>query len=362
VANSRYEPEVEIDIEEMLDYLGVKNLEWRGRELWFTCPFSGHATDSNTNASFRTSDKHPWWIFRCFVCGRRGTAIEFVAEAEDLTGVFARTKAKIWLKEKYGTEWHDAGDDFPDDIAKILNKGPKSKLTKRPLVGLPERILEERAVDWEAAWNAMLEDETAPPEWSMYMFRRGFTWKTLERWEIGFDPIRKMLTIPYRDAEGHLIGFKGRAWWPNAKPKYGVIGNKPGRESRYDFETADITQLAFGIHRVKPSAEPLFVCEGELNTIAMDQYGFSRTLGISGQYLSDFQVHQIADNTDEAILIFDENEKAMRAAKTLERKISVWIIPERDLDPADAESGIVEKWIDQKIAPFECPGWYDLET
>jgi DNA primase len=331
---------VKIDIVDMLDFLGISEIEKEGDEVWFKCPFPGHKPGSgNRNNSFRPADKHGWYTFNCFVCGNSGTAIEFWSKVQGIH-VFL---AKAALRERYGTSFIDTIDLW-SDYEKIINQDVTAE--KRAIVPIDEKEQEDRAVDWEAVWDAMLMDDTAPPKWSMYMFQRGFTKQTLEDAEIGFDPILRMISIPYRDEEGRLIGFKGRAWWPEAKPKYRFLGNKPGKEDRYNFDTFDASQTLYGIHDIPGTSGRVILCEGELNRLAMKQYGHRRVLGMSGQFMSKAQVAILSRVADEVVLLFDEEEKAERAAEMIQIVMPVLIVPERDSDPADASDEEVAEWLD----------------
>ncbi len=342
--------DLQIDAEEVLGYLGVTGIEWRGRELHYECPFPGHKSgSSNNNASFRESDRHPWWMGHCYVCGWSGDLCDFFSQAQGL-GKFGRNRAKKWFRDQYGIgSWSDeryAG--LAGKVNKMLNVRDVEE--RKVIPALPEEILEERAVDWFAAWDAYQQDpDSEELEPFFYMFKRGFTPETLEAWEIAYDPISEMVAIPYRDAEGRLIGLKGRAWWSNARPKYRFLGNK-GNEDRYGFDTIEISQVLYGIWRLKPGKR-VIMCEGELNSIAMDQHGYDRVLGLSGQYLSPDQARYLKWIADEVWFIFDEDEKAVQAARALHgvSRVPSYIIPERDSDPADATTEEVDQWFETAV-------------
>lgn len=222
---------------------------------------------------------------------------------------------------------------------------------KRPIVPLDEKHVEERSVDWQDLGVAFANGEELPDALT-YMFRRGFSADTLDEWEVGYDTILEMISIPWRNPAGELIAFKGRAWWPNAKPKYRMLGNKEGREDRYEFDTIDISQTLYGLWKVEAGLGRVILCEGELNNIAMWQFGYHNVLGLSGQFLSETQAIILAGIADEVVLLFDEEEKALRAAELLEGSVRVWIVPERDGDPADSCEAEVEEWLDGLVDPL----------
>jgi DNA primase len=328
--------DVDIDITDLLDWLGVKGIQRDGREVYFKCPFPGHRPgSSNTNASFRPSDKHPWWIGHCFVCGFSGTAIDFYQQHQ---GIKRPSQAKTALLERYGITTIST-DRRLDQIRRVIAGRKKTATPANPPID--ERHLKERHVIWKdahAAWKA----GTAIYPFD-YFFDRGFDWRTLVEWEIGFDPISEMFSIPYRDAQHRLIGFKGRAWWPDAKPKYRALGNKEDRENRFEFDSFDTSKTLFGIWRAAKQPQGIVV-EGELNTIAMSQHGYPNAVGLSGQFLTQKQAHMVQGIFGEVVLIFDEVDRAMQAAELIGYQ-HCKLVPVHERDPADAETEEVDAWM-----------------
>lgn len=345
-----FRDELKIDVEDMLGQMGMKNVFRSGEEVFFSCPFGGHKHgDQSQSTSFKVDARSPWKTFNCFGCGSHGGADNFVAQYYNVSVVVARE----WLREAYGTGFREATQPMLERLHEIWEAHEREADPPRLKV-LPEEVITSRAVDWYDAWERWEDFKSGPgprghevsvPAHAAYMFKRGFLPSTLHEWEVGYDPISGMVCIPYRDEEGRLVALKGRAWWEDAKPKYIHLGNKPGRESRYDFDTCDIGLLIFGEHMARRTEllDPLPVCEGELNTISMWQKGFA-SVGFSGQFLSATQVRRILGVSDDLILVFDDFDKALRAAvgdvergvPGLEEKARVKIALPRERDPADS--------------------------
>jgi DNA primase len=164
------------------------------------------------------------------------------------------------------------------------------------------------------------------------MFERGFEPETLMEFDIGFDDISKRISIPARDEEGRLLGFKGRAWWDDARPKYLALGGE-----KHGFEPYEVSRVLWGLHVAKESGEgPLIVIEGELNALMMHQHGFPRTVGISGRRLSRIQVDLIKKYADSVIIYFDDLDDSLEAASKLVMDLNVMVVPEHDKDAADS--------------------------
>ncbi len=192
-----------------------------------------------------------------------------------------------------------------------------------------------RKIDWKSAraWldysGSARDKEDEPIE---YMLNRGFWPDILDRFDIGWDKISERICIPIRNEEGHLVGFKARSLEKNPKMRYTVLGGP-----EYGFDTYQTKKVLFALDKAKTGGE-LIICEGELNTIAMHQHGYTNTVGISGKILSDDHVELIKKNGQKVILIFDEEEDAINNAKKLRRFLPTTIVPEHDKDPADCDA------------------------
>ena len=119
-------------------------------------------------------------------------------------------------------------------------------------------------------------------------------------------------TIPVRDIEGHLIGFKARAI-DDRKPKYLVLGDKEGERPRYGFSRYYPSRVVFGAHQYRNESQPIVVCEGELNAIATVQKTERPAVAINGSHFHPVHakiIRQIAGE-DGIILFLDEDEAGL---------------------------------------------------
>ena len=114
------------------------------------------------------------------------------------------------------------------------------------------------------------------------MLDRGFTPGDLDDWGIGYDHDSQRITIPVCDADGNLVGFKGRAWRKKAHPKYLVLGDKEGRRERYGFPTFDKSRVVFGLDRAADSVtQKLVLVEGEIDVMSLWVMGIPAS-GVGG--------------------------------------------------------------------------------
>ncbi len=340
-----------IDVEEMLNELGVRNVHntYSG-EIQFSCPFPGHShLDSSPSATMSIVERpipsdpgrmYPKTSFYCFGCGMKGTAINFVAEYEGVSPVVA----KRFLRERFAADYKDSDKPFTQQVDEILSEKDSGRPT-RPLQQLGDSELHNFEIDWfevHKTWRyGTPEMRASVPEALSYMFERGFEVVTLEKFDIGFDDISSRITIPYRDDNGVLIGFKGRAWWPDAKPKYKSVGGE-----EYGFGTCESSRALFGLSLADLNEGHMIVREGEFNAMMLHQLGYTNSVGMSGKILSRTQILLIKKYADSATMYFDDVEDALAAARQLEGSIHVWVVDSSENDPVeepDEVSGLLEK-------------------
>ena len=312
-----------IDVVDFLNELGIRNVFDEGVEVKYSCPFEGHSNADQTPSA--TMEKGTTRA-HCFGCGWSGNALSFLYEYEDVSPL----KAARWIRERWGTAFKDTEGSFTDEINAQLGEQQREKLPPAPMPILDEREADERTVDWFLV--SITKQQV--PEPFRYMLDRGFAPSTLSAWNIGYDVLSNRISIPARSRAGDLLGFKGRAWHPDDKPKYKVLGGKG-----YNFEPYEVSRVLFGAHmlnfRGTTDEQPLIVVEGELNAIAMHQQGYSETVGISGKTLSKEQCLMIREIAEKVTLVFDEEDDAQRAANKLLLYMPVKIAPARGLDPAE---------------------------
>jgi len=319
-----------IDVEQFLQELGLRNVKREGREIFFSCPFEGHSHgDANPSASMQqgTTKCH------CFGCGFNGNALSFLAEYENCSPL----KAARYIREWLGGGFVEPEGSFKQEIEALLSPKQDNSLVRNKPLDIEE--LEKRKIDWKKAWGQYTSGES-PRDYCDYLFDRGFSWETLEQWNIGWDRISRRITIPYFDG-GDLIGFKGRALpdeIDSQNARYKVLGGP-----EYGFDTYDVSLLLFGLNKLREwpqffRGDDLIVCEGEFNVMSLHQMELGPAIGISGKHLSDAQIYMLKKIGRRVILFLDDVVDARKAAEKLVKDIPTVFVPEHDLDPADCLS------------------------
>lgn len=333
-----------IDVEDMLKELGIRNVrDTYSGEIEFSCPFPGHSNlDSTPSAYMSTEEReirskpgefYPKTTYHCFTCGARGTAITFLAEYEGISPVVA----KRFLRERFAPNYSVTHEHLKETLENIL-KEPEKNPGVRPMPVLSEEEIESRSLNWFEAdrmrRESNMQEQLNIPIPLIYMLNRGFYWTTLQFFEVGFDPLSSRLSIPVRNDEGDLVGFKGRAWWPDAKPKYKALGGEG-----YNFETCEFSRVLFGLNIAKKHVNEfgsLLIREGELNTMKLHEQGLYNACGLSGCKLSNTQVELIKKYASKAYVWFDSLEDSLEAARKLEPFMPVYVVMPGESDPADS--------------------------
>lgn len=318
---------IDVDVIVFLEELGMLNVHPRGGEAFYSCPFEGHSNGDTTPSASMNLHSGVW---HCFGCGRSGNHVYFLAMLEGVSPVIARRM----IRERFGDSADLDPERFSERIRERLRHKPVQSVGRVPEIA--DEFVEDRLVDWSLAVES-LPNVPEPMLYALSRFRRD----TLIEWEFGWDTVTGMVCFPYRDRDGRLVGIKGRAWWPDAKPRYKVLGDKfEDDHQKFGFPTLDVGRVVFGAHRIEVPCGRLVVTEGELNAIASHERGFP-AVGISGQYMKEEQARIVMSLTDDAVLVYDELAKALDAAKMLSG-IRTRIVVGHSSDPAEMDPDELE--------------------
>lgn len=324
-----------IDVEDFLVRLGIQNVRQKGDEVFFSCPFEGHASgDMNPSTSMQQGST----MFKCFGCGQKGNAIHFLAEFEKISPI----EAKKWIRKEFFGGYNVPDGPFVEHIRSIIQTTDEPFSRDRVL---PSRdFFRKTLVDWTAVAKEQLLPSNAWSAAFRYMLDRGFTPEILDAHGIGYDDISERITIPVT-FNGKIVGFKARTPFLNEKPRYKVLGGFP-----YEFDTYDTSSYLYGLEYAASyglgyaaSHQSVHVlCEGELNALAMWQMGWHGAFGLSGKHLSEKQARTICKYFDRVVILMDEVKDAREAARIIDNRIPTKIVlkhaasgAERNWDPAD---------------------------
>jgi DNA primase len=311
-----------VDVEDFLRALEVKNVSKSGQEVDFSCPFPNHL-NGDQSPSARMNTKTTLWICHGGSCGLRGDAVDFLMRLRDLSEI----EAQRVIDERYG------GPELSVEAG-----GLRREIERRQagmMVDEVERI--PPAEEWLDRFRIEWLDPHLAQAWDdspfAYMLNRGFERSTLSDWDIGWDEISDRITIPVRNKFGQLVGFKGRAWKPDHHPKYLIIGDAPGRQTRYGFSTYAKSEIVFALDRVQSSRA--VICEGELNAIALHENCEYGAVAVAGAEFSGIQAAQIIGSFSSAVVYFDEGDAGRAGTKKVVEALASYMPVSVVLDPPD---------------------------
>ena len=194
--------------------------------ILITCPF--HSNHSENHPSCGIVLKKDKSYFHCFTCGKSGSILKFISLVLDIE----EEEAKKWLKYNLSIE-----DRYEDNLLPEINL-TKTNLSKNN--NLDPKILEQYDYYHDYMWERKLSKEV------------------VDKYRIGYDPIRNAITFPVWDEKGILKFVTARSvtskrFWipPNVeKPVY---------------------LLNF---MLKEKPDVLYVCESQINALTLCSYGY----------------------------------------------------------------------------------------
>ena len=278
-------------------------------EVMFSCPFPGHTHGDETPSAYMndgSKDPDLTTLWKCFGCGRSGNAVTFLTEYLDISPQQARRDIKEHYAPGYTAPKHGS---ISREFEARRKARERNHVTTQPKLGIDE--LKRFDVDW----SYYAEEYYDHPD-VRYMLDRGFTPGDLDEWGIGYDKLSERITIPVCDADQNLVGFKGRAWKPNARPKYLILGDK-GKRQTYGFPTYDKSLVVFGLDKWGES-ESLVLCEGEIDVMSLWRMDIP-AICVGGSSMSDAQAKLIREYCDQVVLFFDDDLAGDNAVRGIDK-------------------------------------------
>ena len=308
-----------LDTAQIVDVVGdFVTLRKRGANYLACCPFHNEKTPS-----FSVSPSKG--IYKCFGCGKSGTAVGFIMEHESLSYV----EALKYLAKKYHIEVVEK-EESAEDIAK--RQKHESLLLVSEYAGkfFQESVYtpEGQAIAYQYFRSRGLEDET--------IRKYGLGWAPLGRKALteaaraaGYKEeflVETGLSIRYDD--GRLVDrFYDRVMFPIHSVSGRVIAFG-GRTLKTDKSVAKYinspeteiyvkSRSLYGIYFAKSEISRKDKCilvEGYLDVLSMHQLGITNVVASSGTSLTVEQIRLIHKFTDNVTIIYDGDGAGIHAA------------------------------------------------
>jgi DNA primase len=294
------------------------SLKKRGVNLIGNCPFHNEKTPS-----FYVSPTKG--IYKCFGCGKAGGSINFLMESQQMTYV----EALRYLANRYNIEVEETE----------LTNEVKEQINARESVIIATSFAQKFYTDY------LLHHEEGKNIGLSYFKERGFSEKTIEKFQLGFAPSQRdaftknalangfqidilkkacltskgehstydffydRVMFPIHDVSGRVIAFGGRTLRSDKTlPKY---------INTAESEAYEKSKVLYGISFAKHSIrkeDTCFLCEGYTDVISLHQAGVENTVSSSGTALTPDQIKLIKRFTDNVTILYDGDAAGIKAA------------------------------------------------
>ncbi|MDL2228471.1 DNA primase [Odoribacter sp. OttesenSCG-928-L07] len=331
-------------IEEVVgDFVTLKK---RGANMLGLCPFHNEKTPSFTVSPAKG-------IYKCFGCGKAGSAVHFIMEHEH----YSYPEALKYLARKYNITIEET-ERTPEEIL---------------LDDTKDRLFNINSFAQQYFSEILFENKSGRDIGLSYFKERGFIENTIKTFQLGysldefdafvkhakhngykediisksglvtthddgkiFDRFRGRVIFPIHNLSGRVIGFGGRIMSADkSKAKY---INSPETEIYHKSDTL------YGIFFAKSaivSHDLCYLVEGYTDVISMFQSGFKNVVASSGTSLTIEQIRLIKRFTHNITIIYDGDEAGLKASlrgidMILEEGLNVRIIPLPEKEDPDS--------------------------
>lgn len=347
-----------IEVARVEDVIGdFITLKKRGANLLGLCPFHGEKSPSFTVSPAKG-------IYKCFGCGKSGTAVNFIMDHESLT----YPEALKYLANKYGIEV----------IEKEITVEEKAQQNEKESLYIVMQYAQKYFTD------LLLNDDLGRSVGYGYFKERGFSLQTIEKFQLGysseerrvfsetavkngykpeylvktgmsilsnnhvegnpitvsdiFDRYTGRVMFPIHNLTGRVIGFGGRILTNDKKLAKYI--NSP------QTDIYDKSKTLYGLFQAKKQIiqdDNCYLVEGYTDVISMHQTGIENVVASSGTSLTVEQIKLIHRFTKNITILYDGDLAGIKASfrgidLILEEGMNVRVLLFPDGDDPDSYS------------------------
>ena len=290
------------------------SLKRSGANMFGLCPFHGEKT-----ASFSVSpDKG---IYYCFGCHKGGGAVNFMMEVEGLSypdavrALAKRAGMQVPEDEQYQSRYRqqerlwalhkEAARFFHSQLYAPVGKAALDYALGR---GMSKSILTTFGVGYAPdSWDSLVKAMTAKGYTQEELKESGLVSTSQKNGNI-YDRFRDRLMFPIIDVRGNVIGFGGRI----------IKNDKDAAKYLNSPETLIFNKRKnlFGLNLAKKSKLGyLILVEGNIDVVALHQYGFDNAIASLGTSLTEEQATLMTRYTEQVVLIYDGDKAGQNATQ-----------------------------------------------
>lgn len=317
-----------LDATEIVDVISdFVTLKRRGANYIACCPFHNEKTPS-----FSVSPSKG--IFKCFGCGKAGSAVTFVMEHEQMT----YPEALKYLARKYGIEVHEQ-EESAEDTADRLKRESMIAVSEfaskfyadalfntseghsvglsyfRQKRGFSDETIRKFGLGWSPSGRSFAGEPAAatlPRTALQNGYKAEYLLSTGLCYEHGgelVDKFRERVIFPIHSLSGRVIAFGGRTLREDkAVAKY---LNSPESDIYHK------SRSLYGIYFAKSAIareQKCYLVEGYTDVISMHQAGIENVTASSGTSLTTDQIRLIKRFTNNVTVLYDGDAAGIKAS------------------------------------------------
>lgn len=296
------------------DYVTLKR---RGANYVACCPFHNEKTPS-----FYVSPSKG--IYKCFGCGKSGTAVGFVMEEEHCSYV----EALRYLAKKYHIEIQEE-EESAEEIARRQRSESLllvSEFAEKFFVsqldtdegravgrayfrkrGLEDETVRKFGLGWAPSGRTALVDAALAAGYKMeYLLAAGVAVRHDD--ETVSDKFRERVMFPVHSVSGRIVAFSGRTLRSDNPAKY---VNSP--ETEIYIKSRNLLGIYFAKAEMSRLDECILV-EGNIDMVMMHQLGIRNVVASCGTSLTVEQIRLIRKFTENVTIMYDGDSAGIHAA------------------------------------------------
>lgn len=296
------------------DYVTLKR---RGANYVACCPFHNEKTPS-----FYVSPSKG--IYKCFGCGKSGTAVGFVMEEEHCSYV----EALRYLAKKYHIEIQEE-EESAEEIARRQRSESLllvSEFAEKFFVsqldtdegravgrayfrkrGLEDETVRKFGLGWAPSGRTALVDAALAAGYKMeYLLAAGVAVRHDD--ETVSDKFRERVMFPVHSVSGRVVAFSGRTLRSDNPAKY---VNSP--ETEIYIKSRSLLGIYFAKSEMSRLDECILV-EGNIDMVMMHQLGIRNVVASCGTSLTVEQIRLIRKFTENVTIMYDGDSAGIHAA------------------------------------------------
>ena len=260
------------DLVALCKELGLEKIKISGDNVMVCCPWHGERNPS-CGISFTKE------VGNCFACGERFNLVQLVSHCKGISYL-----------------------DALEFLNSFFNRDFRS-VTKTNFKLYGEETIEQDTIPLTA-----LAPFRSGNVVHRYLLDRGFTEEDFVKFNLGWDILKKRITIPFFNEYGELLGFSGRAVMEERDDGYESIY---GAEAKYHiYNHFNAKKYFYPLNLFRPVNDTIIVVEGLLDAMWLHKNGFTNALSIISAEISKVQLQKIKLLDASKIILCLDNDVA----------------------------------------------------